>query len=128
MRTGLATGVFLMRSDPTPATLAATMSDEELLLALLNANPVVDVIPTDDLEDRHRDWTCLASAGGQGTDPELRHVREVRAMLQAIVRERSVPPAPHRSQRGPHSKVVRHGHLRPTDEGPPLRPLDITTP
>jgi predicted RNA-binding Zn ribbon-like protein len=71
--------------------MAETMSDEGFLLALLNTTPVVDGAPTDDLEDRARARKWLASAGGQGTDPELRHVLEVRAMLQAIVRGEQPP-------------------------------------
>jgi Putative stress-induced transcription regulator len=71
--------------------MAETMSDEGFLLALLNTTPVVDGAPTDDLEDRPRARKWLASAGGQGTDPELRHVLEVRAMLQAIVRGEQPP-------------------------------------
>ena len=71
--------------------MAETMSDEGFLLALLNTTPVVDGAPTDDLEDRDRAQKWLASAGGQGTDPELRHVLEVRAMLQAIVRGEQPP-------------------------------------
>jgi predicted RNA-binding Zn ribbon-like protein len=66
--------------------MAETMPDEEFLLALLNITPVVDGVPTDELADRARARKWLASAGGQGTDPELRHVLKVRAMLQAIVR------------------------------------------
>lgn len=71
--------------------MAATMSDEGFLLALLNTTPVVDGVPTDDLEDRARARRWLASAGGQGTDQELRHVLEVRAMLQAVVRGEQPP-------------------------------------
>lgn len=71
--------------------MAETMADEGFLLALLNTTPVVDGAPTDDLEDRARARKWLASAGGQGTDPELRHVLEVRAMLQAIVRGEQPP-------------------------------------
>jgi predicted RNA-binding Zn ribbon-like protein len=71
--------------------MAETMPDEEFLLALLNTTPVVDGVPTDDLADRVRARKWLASAGGQGTDPELRHVLKVRAMLQAIVRGEQPP-------------------------------------
>jgi predicted RNA-binding Zn ribbon-like protein len=71
--------------------MAETMSDEGFLLALLNTTPVVDGAPTDDLEDGDRARNWLASVGGHGTDPELRYVREVRAMLQAIVRGERPP-------------------------------------
>jgi predicted RNA-binding Zn ribbon-like protein len=62
-----------------------TRSDDEFLLALLNTTPVVDGVPTDDLSDRAGARKWLISAGGQGSDLELRHLLEVRAMLQAIV-------------------------------------------
>jgi predicted RNA-binding Zn ribbon-like protein len=67
------------------------LSDEEFLLTLLNTTPVVDGVPTDDLKDRAGARAWLASAGGDGTDAELRHVLEARATLQAIVRGEQLP-------------------------------------
>jgi predicted RNA-binding Zn ribbon-like protein len=43
-------------------------------------------VPTDDLADPARARAWLASAGGLGTEAELRHVRRVRQALQAVVR------------------------------------------
>lgn len=63
-----------------------TLDDEGFLLALLNTTPVVNGIPRDELEDRGRAREWLVRAGGLGTDSELRPVRQVRALLQAIVR------------------------------------------
>jgi predicted RNA-binding Zn ribbon-like protein len=71
--------------------MAEKMSDEDFLLALLNTTPVIDGTPADDLEDSGRARTWLARAGGLGTDAELRHVLEVRAMLQAVVRGEQPP-------------------------------------
>src|SRR5260370_8937114 len=72
--------------------MADPVPDEDLLLAVLNSTPVVDGVPTDDLADPARARAWLASAGGAGTEEELRHVREVRAALQAVVRSEQ-PPA-----------------------------------
>jgi predicted RNA-binding Zn ribbon-like protein len=66
-------------------------SDEGFLLALLNTTPVVDGVPTDRLADGARARAWLASAGGLGTETELRHVREVRQALQAVVRGQQPP-------------------------------------
>ena len=71
-------------AEPTP--------DEDFLLAVLNSTPVIDGVPTDDLADPARARTWLASAGGVGTDEELRHVLQVRSALQAVVRGEQ-PPA-----------------------------------
>jgi predicted RNA-binding Zn ribbon-like protein len=71
--------------------MSDTVSDEEFLLALLNTTPLVDGVPRDDLADRAsaREW--LVDAGGRGTVAELRYVRKVRGMLQAIVRGQQTP-------------------------------------
>jgi predicted RNA-binding Zn ribbon-like protein len=65
--------------------------DEGFLLALLNSTPVVDGVPTDDLADTGRALAWLAAVGGLGTEAELRHVREVRRVLQAVVRGSESP-------------------------------------
>ena len=63
-----------------------TETDEGFLLALLNSTPVVDGVPTDDLADTGRALAWLAGVGGLGAEAELRAVREVRGMLQEVVR------------------------------------------
>jgi predicted RNA-binding Zn ribbon-like protein len=66
--------------------MAEPAPDEDFLLALLNSTPVIDGVPADDLADPARARAWLTSVGGTGTDTELRHVRAVRAALQAVVR------------------------------------------
>jgi predicted RNA-binding Zn ribbon-like protein len=63
----------------------------EFLLALLNTTPVVDGTPTDELADPARARSWLASRDGAGTDAELRQVRAVRDVLQAVVRGQQPP-------------------------------------
>lgn len=62
------------------------MSDETFLLALLNTTPVIDGVPTDELGDRAPALGWPASAGGEGSEAEWKHVLAVRAALQAVVR------------------------------------------
>lgn len=57
------------------------MTDEELLLALLNSAPVVEGVPLEQL-----DIAWLREHGGAGTLAELRVTREARALLQAVIR------------------------------------------
>lgn len=71
--------------------MADTVPDEGFLLALLNSTPVVDGVPTDDLADAARARHWLASAGGLGTEAELREVRQVRWALQSVVRGEQPP-------------------------------------
>jgi len=71
--------------------VADTVTDEGLLLALLNSTPVVDGVPTDDFADRAKARAWLAGAGGLGTEPELRQVLEVRQALQGVVRGEQPP-------------------------------------
>jgi hypothetical protein len=59
---------------------------DELLLALLNSTPVVDGVVTDDLADISSARPWLRSAGGLGTEGELRSVRRARSALQGLVR------------------------------------------
>jgi predicted RNA-binding Zn ribbon-like protein len=68
-----------------------TVSDEGFLLALLNSTPVVGGVPTDRLADSAPARAWLASAGGLGTEAELRHVLEVRQALQAVARGQQSP-------------------------------------
>lgn len=63
------------------------MTDEDLLLWVLNSTPMVDGLPTDRLADR----AALAVAGGAGTAAELAAVRDARDRLQAVVRGERPP-------------------------------------
>jgi predicted RNA-binding Zn ribbon-like protein len=73
--------------------MADTATDESFLLGVLNSTPVIDGTPTDDFADAARARAWLASAGGLGTEAELRHVLEVRRLLQAVVRGEQPPDA-----------------------------------
>ena len=68
------------------------VADEAFLLAVLNSTPIIDGVPADDLADPARARAWLASAGGTGTEAELRHVLRAREALQAVVRGDG-PPA-----------------------------------
>jgi predicted RNA-binding Zn ribbon-like protein len=68
------------------------VADETFLMALLNSTPIIDGVPADELADPARARAWLASAGGTGTEAELRHVRHAREALQAVVRGDG-PPA-----------------------------------
>jgi predicted RNA-binding Zn ribbon-like protein len=71
--------------------VADTVTDEDFLLAVLNSTPVIDGMPTDNFADIARARAWLASAGGLGTEAELRHLLEVRRPLQAVVRGEQLP-------------------------------------
>jgi predicted RNA-binding Zn ribbon-like protein len=73
--------------------MADTATDESFLLGVLNSTPVIDGVPTDDFADAARARARLASAGGLGTEAELRHVLAVRRLLQAVVRGEQPPEA-----------------------------------
>ena len=49
-------------------------ADDGFMLAILNSTPVVDGVPTDDWADQARARSWLASAGGTGTEAELRRM------------------------------------------------------
>lgn len=72
-------------------TLAEDISDEDLLLDLLNSTPVVDGVPTDNLTDPvgSRDWQ--KAHGGRGTAFELTRIRAARAVLQHVARGDTSP-------------------------------------
>ncbi|MDN3354249.1 CGNR zinc finger domain-containing protein [Actinomadura sp. DC4] len=60
---------------------------EDVLLDLLNSTPVIDGVPQDRLADPAEARAWLHEHGGGGAGPEERHaVREVRDVLQAIIR------------------------------------------
>jgi predicted RNA-binding Zn ribbon-like protein len=63
------------------------MTDEDVLLWVLNSTPMVDGRPTDLLADR----AALAGAGGVGSAAELAAVRHARELLQAVVRGERPP-------------------------------------
>ena len=71
--------------------MADAAAGESFLLALLNSTPVVGGVPTDDLADAARGRAWLAGFGGTGAEAELRHVREARRALQAVVRGEQRP-------------------------------------
>jgi predicted RNA-binding Zn ribbon-like protein len=71
--------------------MADIASDEGFLLAILNSTPVVDGTPTDELADTGRARAWLSAAGGLGAEAELRHVLQVRQLLQAVVRGERPP-------------------------------------
>ena len=71
--------------------MADALSDEGFLLGVLNSTPVIDGVPADDFADADRGRAWLAGAGGLGTETELRHVLEVRQLLQAVVRGEQPP-------------------------------------
>ena len=71
--------------------MADAPAGEDFLLALLNTTPVVDGTPTDELADPARARSWLAGQGGAGTQAELRQVRAVRDVLQAVVRGTGPP-------------------------------------
>lgn len=71
--------------------MAEATAGEVFLLALLNSTPVVGGVQTDSLADEGQALGWLAGHGGLGTAAELRHVVEVRDLLQAVVRGDSSP-------------------------------------
>jgi predicted RNA-binding Zn ribbon-like protein len=71
--------------------MADAVPGESFLLGLLNSTPVADGAPADDLADAGRARAWLASEGGLGTEAELRHAREARRLLQAVVRGEQPP-------------------------------------
>ena len=61
------------------------LTDEELLLAVLNSAPVVDGRPTDDLAGASGRELAV-SWGGVGTADEVAQLRRARGALQAVIR------------------------------------------
>ena len=74
-------------------TMTDAAAGEGFLLALLNSTPVVDGVQADEFADTERARAWLARAGGLGTEAELRHMVEVRQLLQAVVRGEQPPDA-----------------------------------
>src|SRR5262245_33570893 len=71
--------------------LAEDLSDEDLLLDLLNTMPTVDGVPTDTLADRSGSRAWQKAHGGRGTADELVRIREARSVLQDVVRGDASP-------------------------------------
>jgi predicted RNA-binding Zn ribbon-like protein len=61
-------------------------ADQELLLDLLNTTPTTDGVRGDRLGDRTGARTWAETHGGRGSTKELQRVRDVRSVLQAVVR------------------------------------------
>jgi predicted RNA-binding Zn ribbon-like protein len=106
--------------------MADTASDEGFLLAILNSTPVIDGVPTDEFADTARARAWLASAGGLGTGAELRHVLEVRRLLQAVVRGEQPPDVLAPALRGvTRVPAVTSGQITWTLSVPPERELAV---
>ncbi|MCV7279481.1 CGNR zinc finger domain-containing protein [Mycolicibacterium flavescens] len=73
--------------------VATGPADEALLLDLLNTTPVVDGVPRDDLADARAARKWLSDRGVAQTAAELAALREVRALLQGVVRGDTEPVA-----------------------------------
>ncbi|MBB4686840.1 CGNR zinc finger domain-containing protein [Amycolatopsis jiangsuensis] len=67
------------------------MTDEVLLLDLLNSTPVVDGQPRDDLADAAAGHRWLAEHGQPAGDREWHALLDVRSVLQEIVRGQGKP-------------------------------------
>lgn len=61
------------------------IEDEELLMAVLNSAPVIDGVPTDQL-DGSTGRELVQRFEGTGTDVERRHLRRTRDALQGVIR------------------------------------------
>jgi predicted RNA-binding Zn ribbon-like protein len=69
------------------------MTDETLLLDLLNTTPVVDGEPRDDIADSGAGHRWLTAHGHPAVDSEWHALLDVRAALQHVVRD-DASPAP----------------------------------
>jgi predicted RNA-binding Zn ribbon-like protein len=99
---------------------------EAFLLALLNSTPVVDGTPTDDLADPAAARAWLTAAGGQGTEAELRHVRQARQDLQAVVRGQQPAAVLNTALRGAVSRpAITGGRVEWSLSVPPERALAV---
>lgn len=68
-------------------------TDEQLLLDLLNSTPVVDGVQHDELSNEAQARRWLRARGGTGSRAELARIRELRPLLQAVVRGDRAPRA-----------------------------------
>src|SRR5690625_3148768 len=67
------------------------LDGDTLLLELINTTPVESGVPTDALQDDDAAAAWTRARGGSGTAEELALVREVRAVLQDVVRGEAQP-------------------------------------
>ena len=103
-----------------------TTSDEGFLLAVLNSTPVIGGVQADEFDDTARARVRLASAGGLGTEVELRHVREIRPLLQAVVRGELSPDVLAPALRGvTRVPAMTGGQITWTLSVPPERELAV---
>src|ERR1700727_1402840 len=77
----------MTRSGVSTAPLFGDTHDDAFLLAVLNSTPVVEGVPTDELEDLDSSRVWMADFGGVGTEAELAYLRRARAVLQGVVRD-----------------------------------------
>ena len=101
-------------------------SDERFLLGILNSTPVADGVPADDFADTARARAWLESAGGLGTEAELRHVIQARQALQAVVRGEQPPDVLAPALEGATcTPVITDGEITWTLSVPPERELAV---
>jgi len=106
--------------------MADTASDEGFLLAVLNSTPVIGGVRTDEFADAARARAWQASAGGLGTEAELRHVLEVRRLLQAVVRGEQPPDVLAPALRGvTRAPAMKGGQITWILSVPPERELAV---
>ena len=106
--------------------MADQASGEGFLLAILNSTPVLDGVPTDDWADQARARAWLVSAGGSGTEAELRHLLDVRQVLQAVVRGEQPADALALALRGAtHTPAMTDGQITWTLTVPAERELAV---
>ena len=79
-----------MATTTPPSTVPV---EEQLLLNLLNTTPVVDGVTHDELADLDSARRWLAANGQQETEREWHALRELRPVLQAVVRGEQSPQA-----------------------------------
>jgi predicted RNA-binding Zn ribbon-like protein len=68
-------------------------ADQDLLLDLLNSTPTADGVRADELGDRGTARAWLEAHGGGGSAKEIARVREIRTVLQSLVRGEETPAA-----------------------------------
>ncbi|SEH81324.1 Conserved protein containing a Zn-ribbon-like motif, possibly RNA-binding [Mycolicibacterium rutilum] len=75
--------------------VVAGPADEALLLDLLNTTPVIDGVAHDELAESRAARKWLRDRGVAPTDAQLAALREVRPVLQGVVRGEAKPAALH---------------------------------
>src|SRR5690349_19954719 len=106
--------------------MADPAAGEAFLLALLNSTPVVDGTPASDLAGPAVARAWLTPAGGQGTEAELRQVRQARQDLQAVVRGQQPAAVLNMVLRGVVSRpAINGGRVEWSLSVPPERALAV---